>query len=202
MLWQRPPGIAEAALEAALLTLGEAGPGQVMLHDLDWQKPGRTPELIARLADRVPGLTAVQIETVPAEPKHKRRPQRHRRPAPPLRRLGRRAELDGLARSLDAFIPSGILPVYVRIFDDPRCRPPGPAGGGGAAGRTRACARGLRRVRSAERVGMRADQNQESIMGVLDRLRLDGKRLFITGGSRGLGREMALAIADAGATWC
>lgn len=36
-------------------------------------------------------------------------------------------------------------------------------------------------------------------MNVLDRFRLDGKRLFITGGSRGLGREMALAIADAGA---
>jgi len=35
--------------------------------------------------------------------------------------------------------------------------------------------------------------------GVLDRFRLDGKRLFVTGGSRGLGREMALAIADAGA---
>jgi len=36
-------------------------------------------------------------------------------------------------------------------------------------------------------------------MAILDRFRLDGKRLFITGGSRGLGREMALAIADAGA---
>ena len=36
-------------------------------------------------------------------------------------------------------------------------------------------------------------------MGVLDRFRLDRRRLFITGGSRGLGREMALAIADAGA---
>jgi len=36
-------------------------------------------------------------------------------------------------------------------------------------------------------------------MSVLDRFRLDGKRLMITGGSRGLGREMALAIADAGA---
>lgn len=36
-------------------------------------------------------------------------------------------------------------------------------------------------------------------MSVLDRFRLNGKRLFITGGSRGLGREMALAIADAGA---
>ena len=36
-------------------------------------------------------------------------------------------------------------------------------------------------------------------MSILDRFRLDGKRLFITGGSRGLGREMALAIADTGA---
>lgn len=36
-------------------------------------------------------------------------------------------------------------------------------------------------------------------MSVFDRFRLTGKRLFITGGSRGLGREMAVAIADAGA---
>jgi gluconate 5-dehydrogenase len=36
-------------------------------------------------------------------------------------------------------------------------------------------------------------------MPVLDRFRLDNRRLFITGGSRGLGREMALATAEAGA---
>jgi NAD(P)-dependent dehydrogenase (short-subunit alcohol dehydrogenase family) len=36
-------------------------------------------------------------------------------------------------------------------------------------------------------------------MSVLDRFRLDRRKLFITGGSRGLGREMALAIAEAGA---
>lgn len=36
-------------------------------------------------------------------------------------------------------------------------------------------------------------------MSILERFQLDGKRLFITGGSRGLGREMALGIADAGA---
>jgi gluconate 5-dehydrogenase len=36
-------------------------------------------------------------------------------------------------------------------------------------------------------------------MTVLDRFRLDGKRLFVTGGSRGRGRAMALAIAEAGA---
>jgi gluconate 5-dehydrogenase len=36
-------------------------------------------------------------------------------------------------------------------------------------------------------------------MAVLDRFRLDGRRCVVTGGSRGLGREMALAIAEAGA---
>lgn len=36
-------------------------------------------------------------------------------------------------------------------------------------------------------------------MGVLDRFRLDGKRVLITGGSRGLGFEMARAAAEAGA---
>jgi NAD(P)-dependent dehydrogenase (short-subunit alcohol dehydrogenase family) len=36
-------------------------------------------------------------------------------------------------------------------------------------------------------------------MGIPNFFRLDGKKLFITGGSRGLGREMALAIAGAGA---
>ncbi|MFK5924737.1 MAG: SDR family oxidoreductase [Verrucomicrobiota bacterium] len=36
-------------------------------------------------------------------------------------------------------------------------------------------------------------------MSIFDRFSLAGKHLFITGGSRGLGREMALAIADAGA---
>lgn len=36
-------------------------------------------------------------------------------------------------------------------------------------------------------------------MSILDRFRLDGKRALITGGSRGLGRSMAQALAEAGA---
>lgn len=36
-------------------------------------------------------------------------------------------------------------------------------------------------------------------MGILDKLRLDGRRALITGGSRGLGLEMARALGEAGA---
>ena len=36
-------------------------------------------------------------------------------------------------------------------------------------------------------------------MGVLDRFRLDGKIALVTGGARGLGWEMALSLAEAGA---
>ena len=36
-------------------------------------------------------------------------------------------------------------------------------------------------------------------MGILERFRLDGKRAVVTGASRGLGRSMALALADVGA---
>ena len=35
-------------------------------------------------------------------------------------------------------------------------------------------------------------------MGILDKLRLDGKAAFVTGGARGIGKSIAIALAEAG----
>ena len=65
----------------------------------------------------MPELTAIKIETNPAGPKYSAvRAATGER----LHLSGGWAAmqmLDGLARDLDCFIPSGVLPVYVRIFD-------------------------------------------------------------------------------------
>src|SRR5262249_50234786 len=45
----------------------------------------------------------------------------------------------------------------------------------------------------------RQERLLDNHMNVLDRFRLDGRRMFVTGGSRGFGRVLALAAAEAGA---
>ena len=36
-------------------------------------------------------------------------------------------------------------------------------------------------------------------MGILEKMRLDGKSAFVTGGARGIGKSVATALAEAGA---
>lgn len=117
VLWQPPQGTAEKEIGPALARLGDAGPGPVMLQDLDWTGPGIGLAAIEEAARTVPAFQALKVETAPAGPKY----------SAVRKALGSRLHLsggwaatqmvDGLARGLDAFIPSGILPAYVRVFD-------------------------------------------------------------------------------------
>ncbi len=114
VLWQPPAGLAGPALQDALARLGEVAP--VMLQDLDWHGGGLAVGTIVALAEAVPGFQALKIETAPAGPKY----------TSVRDALGDRLHLsggwaamqmlDGLARGLDAFIPSGVLPAYCRIW--------------------------------------------------------------------------------------
>jgi NAD(P)-dependent dehydrogenase (short-subunit alcohol dehydrogenase family) len=36
-------------------------------------------------------------------------------------------------------------------------------------------------------------------MGIIEKMRLDGKKGFVTGGARGIGKSVALALCEAGA---
>ena len=54
-------------------------------------------------------------------------------------------------------------------------------------------------IRFAQGAGAEIRFGGDIALTVLDRFRLDGRRAFVTGASRGLGREMALALAEAGA---
>jgi 4-hydroxy-tetrahydrodipicolinate synthase len=115
VLWQPPPALPEARLEAALLELGAAGPGAVMLQDLDWQGPGLPVAAIARLFERVPALRAIKIETIPAGPKY----------TAVLEATGGRLHVSGgwavmqmleaLERGVHAFMPTGMEAVYCAI---------------------------------------------------------------------------------------
>jgi 4-hydroxy-tetrahydrodipicolinate synthase len=117
VLWQPPAGLDAAGLENGLKALADSGTASIMLQDLDWHGTGIDVAVLARLEQRVPQLTAVKIETNPAGPKYSavRKATGER-----LHLSGGWAAmqmLDGLARDLDCFIPSGVLPAYVRIFD-------------------------------------------------------------------------------------
>ena len=116
VLWQPPPETAEADLATGLEDLARAGPGTVMLQDLDWGGGGFPIETILRLHRQIPAFRAIKVETVPAGPKY----------AALLEATGGALHvsggwavgqmMDALARGVHAFMPTGMEPIYGEIF--------------------------------------------------------------------------------------
>jgi dihydrodipicolinate synthase/N-acetylneuraminate lyase len=112
LLWQAPDRPVQR-LRAALLALGERCP--LMLQDLDWSGEGLPVATILALAEAVPALRAVKVESTRAGPKYTALLERSS-----LRVTGGWAVTqmpDALARGIHAFMPTGMERVYVAIFE-------------------------------------------------------------------------------------
>lgn len=116
LLWQPTPGLDQEQILQGLKCIAAEGDHQIMLQDLDWTGSGLAPECIAELARQVPAFTAIKIETAPAGPKYSAVSEATQRPLHMSGGWAAMQMLDGLSRDLDAFVPSGLLPVQVRIF--------------------------------------------------------------------------------------
>lgn len=112
---QVPAGFAGDALEAELGEIAAAGPGLLMIQDLDWSGGGLAIETIQLLFERLPAFRFLKLETVPAGPKYTR----------VLEATGGRLHVSGgwavaqmmeaLARGVHAFMPTGFEPIYGAI---------------------------------------------------------------------------------------
>jgi len=117
VMWQPPAGLDGRELVDALTKIAAVGDHQIMLQDLDWTGPGIDVDVMAQAAESVSAFTAVKIETAPAGPKYTKvaaasNGRLHLSGGWAVMQM-----LDGLARGLDAFIPSGLLSTQVKIFD-------------------------------------------------------------------------------------
>ncbi len=100
---------------AALSEVAGAGPGLLMIQDLDWQGPGLALDEIVRLFEHIPQFQCLKIETVPAGPKY----------SAVLQATGGRLHvsggwavsqmMDALARGVHAFMPTELERFYVAI---------------------------------------------------------------------------------------
>jgi len=118
VLWQAPSDVTAERLAEAVGRLSDAsGERPVVVQDLDWHGPGLAMDTVVGAAEKAPAFAGIKIETVPAGPKY----------TAVREALGARLNvsggwavsqmLDGLARGVDAFVPTGMEPVYVRIHD-------------------------------------------------------------------------------------
>ena len=115
ILCQPPADTDRNGRRAALADVAGAGPGLLMIQDLDWQGGGLDIDEIVDLFDNVPGFASLKVEVVPAGPKY----------SGVLQATGGRLHvcggwavqqmLDALQRGVHGFMPTGMEPLYVAI---------------------------------------------------------------------------------------
>jgi 4-hydroxy-tetrahydrodipicolinate synthase len=113
--WQVPVGVPASALNLQVGKIAAAFPGLLMLQDLDFGGPGMHLDTIQALYEQQPRFRAIKVETVPAGPKYTALKHRF---GDTLNISGGWAVMqmpDALQRGVDAFMPTAMDNIYVRI---------------------------------------------------------------------------------------
>lgn len=113
--WRAPPDLPPAEQRDAVIRVAEAGPGQLVLQDLDFQGPGLPVETVLELVQAEPRLVSLKVESALPGPKISRLV---RETSGRLHIMGgwpTTSMLDSLERGAHAFMPSHMIPTLVRL---------------------------------------------------------------------------------------
>ena len=112
------PFIDENQFRNHFMTLASLGPKVIMLQDWDAQGYGLTDDLICDLFDNVEAFRCLKIETVPAGIKYSNILQLTQRRLHVSGGWAVSQMLEGLARGVHAFMPTGMHYTYTQIYQD------------------------------------------------------------------------------------
>lgn len=111
---ERLKGDAEG-IETFFRAVADSGAEALVVQDLEWNGPGLEVGLITRLFERIPALSAIKIETVPAGVKYSAVIKATGGELPVIGGWALSQMIEGLDRGVHAFTPTAVNRAFVHV---------------------------------------------------------------------------------------
>lgn len=117
VLVQVPEGLKgdPEGIEGFFRAVADSGAEALVVQDLEWNGPGLEVQLIARLFERLPALSAIKIETVPAGVKYSAVIKATGGELPVIGGWALSQMIEGLDRGVHAFTPTAVNRAFVHV---------------------------------------------------------------------------------------